>query len=117
VGCIACHQGVNVGGNMFQRVGRVEPSSFESPERAEQHLGRFAQTGAQRDRFRFKVPSLRNVALTAPYLHDGSLPDLPATIQFMAEYQLGERLNEDQVSKIAAFLEALTGELHGGLLP
>jgi cytochrome c peroxidase len=117
VGCIACHQGVNVGGNMFQRVGRVQASPFEDPEHAADNLGRFEQTGVQRDRFRFKVPSLRNVALTAPYLHDGSLEDLPSTIQFMAEYQLGEQLDVEQVTRIAAFLESLTGELSPDLLP
>lgn len=117
VGCIACHQGVNVGGNMFQRVGRVQVSPFESPDRAADNLGRFEVTGAQRDRFRFKVPSLRNVALTAPYLHDGSIEDLPSTIQFMAEHQLGEQLDDGQVAQIAAFLESLTGELSPDLLP
>lgn len=117
VGCISCHQGVNVGGNMFQRVGRVQASPFEDPERADDNLGRFEHTGIQRDRFRFKVPSLRNVALTAPYLHDGSIEDLASTIQFMAEHQLGEQLDDEQVSRIAAFLESLTGQLNQDLLP
>lgn len=117
VGCIACHQGVNVGGNMFQRVGRVQASPFEDPGRAAYNLGRFRQTGVQSDRFRFKVPSLRNIELTAPYLHDGSLEDLPSTIQFMAEHQLGERLDGERVARIAAFLGSLTGELSPDLLP
>lgn len=117
VGCVACHQGVNVGGNMFQRVGRVLPTHFEDPAEAQRHQGRFEQTGSERDRFRFKVPSLRNVALTAPYLHDGSVPDLSAVIQFMAEHQLGEELQPEQVSRIAAFLGSLTGEIDPELLP
>lgn len=109
IGCIACHQGKNVGGNMFQRV-RLE-SSDQAREMEGQHLGRFTVTGQERDRFRFKVPSLRNIELTAPYMHDGSIPDLRSAIQFMASQQLGKDLTEEEVSLLEAFLESLTGEV------
>ena len=108
LGCIACHQGQNVGGSMFQRVGRVAPTSFEGEEG---HRGRFDQTGNDRDLHRFKVPSLRNVARTAPYLHDGSIATLAEAIQYMAEYQLGTSLSERDVELVEAFLSSLNGEL------
>lgn len=108
LGCIACHQGRNVGGNMFQRIGRAEASPFEG---ATEHAGRFDQTGAERDLHRFKVPSLRNASRTAPYLHDGSLATLPDAIRFMGRYQLGLELDDNDVRLIEAFIQSLEGEL------
>lgn len=108
-GCVSCHQGAMVGGNLFQRLGIIKPYYDESAPADEAALGRWAVTGRPEDKHVFRVPSLRNVALTAPYLHDGSLPTLPLAVSVMAAYQLGRPLNNDQVSKIVAFLETLTG--------
>ena len=76
-------------------------------------MGRYAATKQERDRHVFRVPSLRNVALTAPYFHDGSAPSLAAAITTMARYQLGRELSGEDVTEIAAFLRTLTGELEG----
>ncbi|MFT4647902.1 MAG: cytochrome c peroxidase [Glaciecola sp.] len=111
VGCIACHQGKNVGGNLFQRVGRIESTEFEEGDDAATHLGRFDITGKERDRYRFKVPTLRNIELTAPYLHNGSIQELSDVIQFMAKHQLGAVLNDEEVDLIERFLLTLTGDL------
>nr|CRH06338.1 Cytochrome-c peroxidase [Candidatus Magnetococcus massalia] len=110
-GCIACHQGINVGGNMYQTFGLFGNYFQErgSPI-TEGDFGRFNVTGKEEDRFSFKVPSLRNIALTAPYFHDGSTEDLSSAVQVMAKYQLGRHLTNDQVLKIVAFLQTLTGK-------
>ena len=104
LGCIACHNGVNLGGNSFQYLGAVNP--------VEEPIGgdRYEVTEDPFDRNRFKVPSLRNIALTAPYLHNGSMQTLEETLQVMAYHNLGFRLNEGQVQRIIAFLNTLTGE-------
>ena len=73
--------------------------------------GRWAQTGVERDRYRFKTPSLRNVALTWPYYHDGSVETLEEAVSKMARFQVGRRMPEDKVQKVKAFLEAQTGVL------
>lgn len=104
-GCIACHQGQNVGGNMYQKIG-----IFQDFANTESSLGRFEQTHKEEDKMVFKVPSLRNVAKTPPYYHDGSIPTLDACVQFMAYYQLGKFLENNVVEDIVAFLESLTGE-------
>ncbi len=112
LGCITCHQGINTGGNMFQPLGKM--SDFfaqrgEEPTEADQ--GRFNVTGEERDRFTFKVPTLRNVELTAPYFHDGSVATLEEAVQTMARYQLGEDLTPNEVVLLVAFLRSLTGKL------
>ena len=107
--CVACHQGVNIGGNLFQRMGRVE--AFFDPESEGADIGRFAVTGSPSDRYKFKVPSLRNVAITAPYFHDGSVPTLRIAVKLMARHQLGYDISEEQLNAIVAFLESLTGEI------
>lgn len=103
-GCVSCHQGRLLGGNVFERLGIVRPY-FTDPSR---DLGRYAVTQRDEDRHVFRVPSLRNVALTPPYLHDGSLPNLAQTVSVMANYQLGRDLDTEQVRQIVAFLEALS---------
>ncbi|EHZ5823869.1 cytochrome-c peroxidase, partial [Campylobacter jejuni] len=105
-GCISCHQGQNIGGNMFQKIGIFE----EYPN--QEDLGRYEITKREADKMVFKVPSLRNIAKTAPYFHDGSIPTLDACVQFMAYYQLGKFLDQETVDNIVAFLESLTGEYH-----
>jgi cytochrome c peroxidase len=112
-GCAACHQGVNVGGNLFERFGIFEaPLMSDGPSRP-RDLGRFAITGQERDRFVFRVPSLRNVALTAPYFHDGSAATLGATVSVMARKQLGRKLDDSEVDLLVGFLKTLTGEYLG----
>ena len=109
VGCVACHQGRNVGGNMFQRFGVFGNYFKDRGNIGEADYGRFNVTHNEADRFVFRVPSLRNVAKTAPYLHDGSKQTLPEVVQVMAKYQLGRSLDDEQVSQIVAFLSSLSG--------
>ena len=111
VGCIACHQGRNVGGNMFQRFGVFGNYLKERGNLREADLGRFAITGKEEDRFVFRVPSLRNVELTAPYFHDGSAATLEDAVRVMARVQLGRPLPDQDVASIVAFLKSLTGTL------
>ncbi|SDS74195.1 c-type cytochrome [Pseudomonas fuscovaginae UPB0736] len=109
-GCIACHQGVNIGGNMFQKFG-VMGDYFKArgnPTDADQ--GRFLVTGDEDDRHVFKVPSLRNVALTAPYFHDGSAKTLEDAVDVMFTYQLGRIASAEDKRLIVLFLKTLTGE-------
>jgi cytochrome c peroxidase len=109
-GCIACHQGVNVGGNMFQKFGIAADYFTDRGNITKADLGRMNVTGLERDRYRFKVPSLRNVALTPPYFHDGSAATLPDAVNIMARYQLGRSLSPEDRDLIVAFLGTLTGE-------
>lgn len=111
-GCIACHQGLNVGGNMFQTMG-VMGNYFKDRGTpiTEADLGRYTVTKEEADRFVFRVPSLRNVELTAPYFHDGSAQTLDHAVRVMAKYQLGRRLSTEETNSIVAFLKTLTGEL------
>ncbi len=112
-GCIACHQGRNVGGNMFQKLGVIE--EFFDGEDAEKkgNLGRFNVTGHERDRHVFRVPSLRLVVLTPPYFHNGSAKTLYDAIKVMAKYQLGRTIPDDDIKRIIAFLKTLPGEYQG----
>lgn len=105
-GCVACHQGQNIGGTMYQKIGIFEPYPNQ------ENLGRYEITKIESDKMVFKVPSLRNVAKTAPYYHDGSIPTLDVCVQFMAYYQLGRFLDQQTVDDIVAFLESLTGEFN-----
>ena len=111
-GCISCHQGMLIGGNMFQKFG-VLGDYFAGRSVSEADLGRFNVTGREEDRHVFKVPSLRNVARTAPYFHDGSAATLEQAVLIMARYQLGRELSGDDVEAIVAFLGTLDGELPG----
>ncbi len=103
-GCTTCHMGKYVGGQMYMKLGLVEPYPTEDE-------GRFKVTGNEADKFVFKVPSLRNVAKTAPYFHDGSVGTLEEAITLMAKHQLGKQLSADEVASIKTFLEALTGDI------
>ncbi|MBL9167117.1 MAG: c-type cytochrome [Verrucomicrobiales bacterium] len=112
VGCVSCHQGVNVGGNMFQTMGKFgDYFKDRGGPVTSADLGRYTITGADSDRHKFKVPSLRNIARTAPYFHDGSVDTLERAINTMAHYQLGRTLETQEVKWIASFLESLNGEL------
>jgi len=104
-GCPSCHGGPGIGGNKYEKLGAV--MAFNTTD-----TGRFSVTGKADDRYVFKVPSLRNVAETAPYFHDGSQPTLVAAVRVMAEYQtINGKLSDDDVNAIVAFLETLSGEL------
>jgi cytochrome c peroxidase len=94
LGCISCHQGVNVGGNLFQRHGIFHPLASPKPEI-------------------LRVPSLRNVAMTPPYFHDGSAPTIQEAVRKMAIAQLDETLTDQQIDAIVAFLRTLTGTYRG----
>jgi cytochrome c peroxidase len=109
-GCVACHQGVNVGGNMFQKFGVMGDYFKQRGNPTEADLGRFLVTGDEADKNVFKVPSLRNVALTAPYFHDGSVPTLEGAVDVMFRYQLGRTASSSDKAAIVAFLKTLTGE-------
>jgi cytochrome c peroxidase len=112
-GCVSCHQGRNIGGNMYQKLGVMAPYFTERGHITRADRGRFNVTGNPNDLYMFKVPSLRNVALTAPYFHDGAAPTLPQAVEMMAKYQLGRHLSDGEVVYIVKFLNTLTGELNG----
>ncbi len=109
-GCTNCHSGVAIGGSQFQKFGVFADYTALTGSK-KYDAGRMEVTGQASDKGVFKVPSLRNVAKTAPYFHDGSVSDLPQAIQIMAKTQLNKELTAQQTAKIAAFLNALTGEL------
>lgn len=113
LGCISCHQGQNVGGNMFQKFGVVGDYFRDRGDLTQADYGRYNVTGDEDDIHVFKVPSLRNVELTAPYFHDGSTETLETAVQVMATYQLGQVLPASKVDQIVAFLKTLTGEQTG----
>jgi cytochrome c peroxidase len=112
-GCVSCHQGTNVGGNMFQRIGVMQPYVPLLDGSGSEDRGRFRLTNDPSDDLVFKVPSLRNVAVTGPYFHDGSQPTLEAAVTAMGYYQLGRVLTADEVQHLVAFLRTLTGEYDG----
>ena len=112
IGCTACHNGPAVGGNSFQKMGLVEPYNTDNPAE-----GVAAVTGKDADRFKFKVPTLRNVELTYPYFHDGAYWKLEESVDVMARLQLGRTLSDEDIGKITAFLKTLTGEQPNFTLP
>jgi cytochrome c peroxidase len=112
-GCISCHQGVNVGGNMFQPFGIIGDYLADRGNVTPADLGRFNVTQNAADRHVFRVPSLRNVAMTAPYFHDGSAQTLEEAVSKMTKYQLGRTLPTEQIESIVLFLRTLTGEYRG----
>jgi len=112
-GCTSCHQGVNVGGNLFQRFGVMGDYFAERGDLTRADLGRFNVTGREADRHVFKVPGLRNVAATAPYFHDGSVEDLDEAVGMMGRYQLGRELSAEDRRLITAFLRTLSGNFRG----
>jgi cytochrome c peroxidase len=112
-GCIACHQGQNVGGNLFQKFGIFSDPPGGKASLTEADLGRFTITGREEDRQVFRVPSLRNVAVTAPYFHDGRTASLTEAVEIMGRSQLGRELPRQDVEAIVQFLGTLTGEYRG----
>ena len=111
-GCVTCHQGVALGGTSFQRMGAVQDYfAARGTPLTEADNGRYNVTHNEADRHFFKVPTLRNVAQSAPYLHDGTQATLEDTVRVMARFQLGRTLDATQVTRLVAFLNALTGDL------
>ena len=108
-GCTACHSGIALGGNSYQKLGAVKPYMPNGKENTD--LGRYEATKKEADKNMFKVPSLRNVSKTGPYFHDGQVKTLEEAIKIMASIQLGKDLNDEDVKSIATFLNALSGEI------
>ena len=109
-GCVSCHQGANVGGNMFQVFGVLNDYFKKRGDISEVDFGRYNNTGNEEDRHSFKVPSLRMAALTPPYLHDGSAPTLLDAVHAMFEFQLGREAPQKDKQDIVAFIKTLVGE-------
>jgi cytochrome c peroxidase len=107
-GCAGCHNGINLGGGMYAPFGVVELPGAELLPPADK--GRFMVTKTPSDEYVFKVPTLRNIALTPPYFHTGKSWDLRQAVAVMGSAQLGIQLTDDEVDKITAFLHSLTGE-------
>lgn len=107
-GCIACHNGMNVGGTLYQKIGIF--GSF--PGKGSEDLGRYNVTKKPFDKYYFKVPSLRNVEKTGPYFHDGSMATLKGAVMVMVNLQLGHELRDDEIEDILSFLKTLTGKVH-----
>jgi len=112
-GCVKCHQGMTIGGNHFDTFGVIGDYFADRGNITKEDFGRFNVTGDGQDRFKFKVCSLRNVALTPPYFHDGSAATLEEAVTVMARYQLGRQIPEGDVDLIVKFLRTLTGEYKG----
>jgi cytochrome c peroxidase len=115
-GCVGCHDGALLGGGTFQRFGLFD-DYWRVTGSSRVDSGRYAITKRDTDRYVFRVPMLRNVALTAPYFHDGSVPTLDAAVRAMAVLQLGRALGNDDVASIVAFLESLSGEVPAHYAP
>jgi cytochrome c peroxidase len=113
LGCPSCHQGINIGGNLFQRFGVMRDYFANRRQQTDADQGRYTVTGREEDRHVFKVPSLRNVALTAPYFHDGSATTLEEAVQIMGRVQLDRDLTAEDTRLIVAFLRSLTGQWQG----
>ncbi|WP_320935365.1 cytochrome c peroxidase [Bacteroides nordii] len=112
--CATCHVGETLGGQSYELMG-VKRDYFadRGSEMTEEDNGRFKQTKTDRDKHRFKVPGLRNIALTAPYFHDGSIKTMKDAVDYMAKYQVDAILSNEELGEIVAFLETLTGEYKG----
>jgi cytochrome c peroxidase len=111
-GCVGCHNGEAVGGNSFQKMGLMEPYKATSPAE-----GLSAVTGKDADRFKFKVPTLRNVEMTYPYFHDGEAETLTEAVDVMGRLQLGKKFSDKENAQIVAFLKTLTGDQPAFMMP
>lgn len=119
--CATCHAGVNMGGLTYELMGQRD-NYFEDRELTlksgltDGDNGRWAQTKVERDRYRFKTPTLRNVALTWPYYHDGSVNTLDEAVKKMAKFQVGREMSDDECGKVVSYIGALTGQFDGKTL-
>lgn len=114
-GCVSCHNGAGIGGAAFQKFGVFEDYWKQTGSQPIDE-GRFTATKEPADKYVFKVPSLRNVAMTPPYFHDGSAATLPQAVSIMGKVQLGKALSDQEVNDLVAFLNSLTGELPKGFV-
>ena len=114
-GCLTCHFSPYLGGKLYQKFGVFEPYQ-KYTKSAQVDEGRYAVTKSEADRFLFKVPVLRNVAMTPPYFHDGSVDRLADAVTIMAKIQLARDLSPGQAEDIVAFLHSLTGKLPESLV-
>jgi len=123
VGCVACHSGVNFSGpslavgTPFLQKFPTNPSEYDAKYKLTDDLGRYEVTKKDTDKHLFRVPTLRNIALTAPYFHNGSVKSLDEAVRVMGKAQLNKDLNKEQVADIVAFLESLTGEFPQQTMP
>lgn len=117
VGCVACHSGPNYAGpelpegtGFYQKFPTFSDESIETKYKISQDLGRAVATKQEADQHMWRVPTWRNVARTAPYFHNGSVPTLGEAVRIMAKVQLNRDLKDDEINDIVAFLEALSGK-------
>jgi len=115
-GCATCHVGKALGGRSFETMGLRKDYFADRGDVKEPDQGRFNFTKNESDRHKFKVPTLRNLPVTHPYFHDGSTSDMGEAVRVMAEFQSDLSLDDGEIKKIVAFLNALTGEYKGKLL-
>lgn len=115
--CHTCHAGVNIGGESFELMGLHKDYFEDRGNGTDADLGRFSFTANDRDKFRLKTPTLRNIALTAPYYHDGTVNTLDEAVEKMVKYQTRySTISKEDVNDIVAFMNTLTGEYNGKLL-
>lgn len=114
--CVTCHVGKALGGQSFEKMGRHVDFFGGRARVTQEDRGRFNVTADEADMHWFKVPSLRNVALTFPYLHDGSAPDLAEAVAIMSRFQVKPTLSDTEVDQVVLFLKTLTGHYQGRLL-
>jgi len=110
LGCVSCHSGALLGGTMNQKFGMVAPY-WKYTKSKKVDAGRFNVTKKEEDKYLFKVPQLRNVAMTSPYFHDGSVTSLREAVKIMAKVQLGVDLSQEETQSIYLFLQSLSGKL------
>ena len=115
-GCVGCHSGKLLGGSSFQKFGIVRDYWLATGTK-EPDLGRYTATKQDADRYVYRVPMLRNVAMTAPYFHDGSVDSLGDAVRVMADVQLGRTLSDEEVDELTAFLGSLTGVMPAHYAP
>jgi cytochrome c peroxidase len=109
-GCQSCHMGVALGGSMYEKIGKYD-NYWKYTNSKNIDAGVYELTKKENDKYKFKVPSLRNIAKTYPYFHDGSVNKLSESVRIMAKLQLNKDLSNDEIDAIVAFLESLTGDI------
>jgi cytochrome c peroxidase len=115
--CATCHVGMNIGGQSYEYFGvKANYFDFRGTGLTDGDNGRFAVTGKEADRHKFKTPSLRNILITYPYMHDGTVQTIEEAVKIMGEYQIGKKMSEKETAQLVAFLKTLTGEYNGKLL-
>lgn len=109
-GCITCHSGVAMGGQMFQKFGLYE-DYWKHTESETIDLGLYETNQDETDKYFFKVPGLRNIEYTYPYFHDGSVEDLNKAVEIMAELQTANDLSKREIEELVAFLKSLSADV------